>query len=285
MISYHPNENINYNKPWDYVTGNRAVDVFDLERIAECVKRFFWSPIVFKQGHRCQDNFLTSHFCAMDFDDLDMSLQEAMDAFQDCNVIIGTTKSHQRVKGGVVCDRFRVIIPWEKPINDLLTYKYNMSLVAQRYPLDKKATDGARGFWPCNEIVMLQQGPDYECQEVITDFDRLQYEDTLGGANHIKIYNKMLENKRKGIMPRNVAKWLDCVIPIGERNEACYRLARDLYVTKLERDAEAVYRFIIESKTYAATEITRKLDMEIRARIKSGQKKAKSIVENIRKYS
>ena len=75
---------------------------------------------------------------------------------QDHKGIIATTRNHRKEKNGVICDRFRLVIPFDKPITDLETYKYNMRLALDRWPwIDKNALDGARFFFPSNKVIYL----------------------------------------------------------------------------------------------------------------------------------
>ena len=93
----------------------------------------------------------------MDFDDGELSLAQATEnVFSDHIHIIGTTRNHQKPKGTKPpCDRFRVAIPFDKPIHNLYTYKHNLGLVADRYPVDRSMCDGADYFFPCQKIISI----------------------------------------------------------------------------------------------------------------------------------
>lgn len=63
------------------------------------------------EGHRKKDNFIQGqNMIAFDIDE-GLTLREAIQKLTNYKYIIYTTKSHQREKNGIVCDRFRIILP------------------------------------------------------------------------------------------------------------------------------------------------------------------------------
>lgn len=133
------------------------------EHIERTLCRFIWSPIKWRDGIRKESHFLGSLVCALDFDSPNTSLEWARETFKEYDVIIGTTKSHQKEKKGIVCERFRVVLWFTEPITDLALYKHNMVLLIQKYGADKACNDGARFFFPCTEIVESHGG---KCVEI-----------------------------------------------------------------------------------------------------------------------
>lgn len=120
-----------------------------------------WSQLIWKDGVRLSENFLECHYLALDFDDGKWSLQDAVNFCQKHKYahIIGTTKSHQIVKGTKpACDRFRMVIPWESVITDSAAYRHNMSKLAKKIPIDTQALDLARSFLPCRDIISYGAG-------------------------------------------------------------------------------------------------------------------------------
>lgn len=77
-----------------------------------------YSPFIFNNDYRKSDNYLqnVSNCIVLDFDDgfTREEFKSMMDGFM---FSIGTTKSHMKDKNGLVCERFRVIIPTETAIN------------------------------------------------------------------------------------------------------------------------------------------------------------------------
>lgn len=122
-----------------------------------------WSPCIWNFGKRLKANFVEAHFLALDFDEPgEETLEELNQGLQDHKRIIATTKSHQKEKAGLICDRFRLIIPFDKPITDLKTYEYNIQLALKRYSwADSSAKDAARFFYPSKEILYCDTQSEY----------------------------------------------------------------------------------------------------------------------------
>lgn len=128
--------------------------------ITECC----WSPIVWKNNYAKTDNFLTSNFLVLDFDEPgDETMEQINNSFSDHKRIIATTKSHQKDKNGMICDRFRLIIPFNETITDYRTYKATYQKALVRFPwADKSCLDGARFFYPCNEIIYIDRESEFK---------------------------------------------------------------------------------------------------------------------------
>ena len=115
-----------------------------------------WSGCLWQGGYRAERNFIRSDLAVLDFDDGTWTIADAqaMLAHSDLGGLIGTTKSHQLAKKNQpACDRFRLVIPWQRPITDLRTYRQNMERLVEMLPVDKACKDGARFFFPCTAIV------------------------------------------------------------------------------------------------------------------------------------
>lgn len=147
MISYHPTAR----EAREAVTG-----FIQIEAVEMAMSSGIWAGICWRGGRRKEAEFIFSDVCVMDFDDGQMTLDEAVKTFTDCEHWIGTTRSHQKAKGDrAPCDRFRVAIPWVSRIDDLRTYKFNMIEMTKRYPVDPQCKDAARLFYPCVELVSV----------------------------------------------------------------------------------------------------------------------------------
>jgi len=240
MISFHPDTRDVYaaNR---YRSGFRAVDTDDVDRIAKCMSTFNWSPIVWKDGIRNQSNFISCNWLVFDFDDPDMSLETAKQSFCDCIHVIGTTRNHQRDKNGVICDRFRVAIPFELPIPALRAYRYTMQKYMQVYPVDDSCKDGGRLFFPCKEIVSVEP-------EGFTADPYLDVPDEFERYDP----NRLERCKANGVMPISVRWFLKNKIDIGSRNNKAYGVARDLL--KLGYSKDQAFELIAQSPTYKGIE-------------------------------
>lgn len=258
MLSYHPLAP-DTTTPNAYWRGFKGVDVDDVERLAKAVTSHVWSPIVWADGVRGQDHYRAANWCVLDFDSGEMSLAEAMKLFCDTEHFIGTTKSHQKNKGGVVCDRFRVAMRFETTITDVRVYRWNMHQILERYPCDKSCKDGARFFWPCQAVAHKEpEGYLVEVDDDVPDwFDRPR---TFAG------------HRASGVIPAWAAATLASVIPVGERNPTIYRLAKDL--AKIGMEADEIVERVLQSPTYRGEVVAGRLLREIEKTVANGHRKA-----------
>ncbi|AUR97297.1 coil containing protein [Vibrio phage 1.238.A._10N.261.52.F10] len=74
-------------------------------------KGVHWCNHNFMEKHRCKENAIPEfNMVVLDVDD-GVSLETAQLLLKDYEALFYTTKSHQIDKNGVVCDRFRVVLP------------------------------------------------------------------------------------------------------------------------------------------------------------------------------
>lgn len=148
---YNPNSHI-YVKDW----------VQAPEKLSTTIVTAVWSPILFRGGRRKSENFMYADWLVLDFDDGELSLDQAIhNQFCDSFHVIGTTKSHQKIKGTQgACDRFRVCLLFEERITDYETFKHNMRHYTKLYGADMQCQDLARQYYPCQEIksVLYEEG-------------------------------------------------------------------------------------------------------------------------------
>lgn len=233
MISYH------YAKDQTgaaYARGFKTADTNDVMRLSTAICGWVWSPCVWTGGVRRQENFTRADWCVLDFDDGEMGLEEACETFCDMVHLIGTTRSHRKEKGGPPCDRFRVLLKFDRPVTDLREYRYNMKKIIARYPADPAPKDGARFFFPCTMIVQAaSEGYTEELLPVPDNFER----PNLG---RFRAYGKA------GVLPPKVRYSLMTTVPVGHRNPTWYGVAKDL--TRCGLSEVEIIDLIVSSKTY-----------------------------------
>ena len=109
-----------------------------------------YSPSFFKDDHRSNSNYLGGNeVIFLDIDD-GLTIAQAKDMFSDLDAIIVTTKSHQKEKNGIVCDRFRVVIRLDEPMNlSSDEYRSAMTTIFNYFGsvADKQTSDPARFFF------------------------------------------------------------------------------------------------------------------------------------------
>lgn len=135
----------------------------NMSMLAEIVTTCVWSPIVWEQGARNSKHFAHASFMVLDFDEPgDESMADVNNALSDHKRIIALTKSHMKQKNGVICERYRLVIPFNNVITDLNLYKHNMDCALKKYPwADQACKDGARFFYPCSKIVYVDRMAEY----------------------------------------------------------------------------------------------------------------------------
>ncbi len=232
MISYHL-EPADRAKPWKYSSKFKVAEVHYLPRVANCLKSFVWSGIVWKRGERLSSNFEMSDFAVFDFESYAYPLAQALRDFCDTQHVIGTTHNHQVAKGGhPPVDRFRILVPWKTRIIERDVYEFNMKFLTEKYPMDPVCKDAARFFYPCKEIVSIQT--DGEVLDV--------YPPTKNTPRRSSAY----DNKR--LVPPWAHFHLNNIVPTGERSVTFHRVAKDLVrcgFTHME-----IEKMIVQSATY-----------------------------------
>lgn len=100
-----------------------------------------------RDGRRLNDNALPTSILALDFDSPNCpQMTSVMAYFQGCDYVAYTTRSHQINKKGVTCDRYRIVLALDKPIEP----ESMASIVhyfTDRWNGDASTFDGARFFF------------------------------------------------------------------------------------------------------------------------------------------
>ena len=183
-----------------------------VSQIKDVMTRTSWSGIVWKDGYPKEINFISAEIAVFDFDNGE-SLEKALSIFSSFAHIIGTTKSHQKEKNKIVCDRFRVAIPFESIITDVKKYRWTMRQLTAKYGSDGACIDGARTFLPCKEIVSIKD-----------------MGDKLPVFNPPVYKKPAFDEKRYKELPLSnfVCSIMRFGSPPGERNKNCFRACLEL---------------------------------------------------------
>ncbi len=258
MISFHT-DTANIGKEWAYAHDFRWAPVSDFSRLANGISTYAWGPCRWAHGHRHGLNFLEAHLFGLDFDNGAMTLEDAANVFCDSTHIIGTTKSHGVEKNGRICDRFRVILKFERPLSDPDVYRATVAHYINKYDCDPACKDAGRFFWPCREIVSVVA--DGYAQELKAPVPR-----------PVVDYSIYREFKQ---MPR----WIEGVIkfgaPPGKRNTTCMKVGK--YLTLCGFAPEEIVALIRTSPIDLAIE-------EIEAAVRNGVEYGKAeLIKNGRK--
>lgn len=139
------------------------IEPCDLKLLAKVIRKFMWSPGVFRDNQRCNANFLYSDFIGFDVDNDPKhefySLEQAINDWQDSECIIALTRNHMKPKIKTnrelpAVPRFRIITRWDSRITDAETFTYTVERFLKAHgQYDSTCKDAARMFYPCSEIV------------------------------------------------------------------------------------------------------------------------------------
>lgn len=130
----------------------KNIEVINPDELLQAITSYAWSPIVFKDCKRKADNFLESGCVALDIDGT-TSISKAMEVLTKLNylAILGTSTSH-KLDG---LDRFRILLPLNKVINNPTHYKSTISYIVNLFYCDTKCTDLARFFFGCKYTTIV----------------------------------------------------------------------------------------------------------------------------------
>ena len=128
-----------------------AVDFSDTEILKEIFKYDF-SPSVFKDGYRRNENFTSTNLLSIDIDE-GVSISQFRQIFKDYRYILATSRNHQKTKKDKpACDRFHAFFPVHT-ITDAQEVRAKLKTLSDLYPfIDKQATDAARFFYGNPEV-------------------------------------------------------------------------------------------------------------------------------------
>ena len=215
MISWHKSKSERMVAKGWHILDEDPFDGWTVKYLEKCICRTIWSPIKYREGIRLESHFLGAMVCALDFDGPDTPLSWARETFKDYDVIIGTTKSHQKAKNGITCDRYRVLLWFKEPITELALYKHNMGLLINKHGADKACKDGARFFFPCVEIVESHGGAMLDIKPLplavennLPRYDKpkpsyfgIKAEPAPSGERNKKVFAAACEMRRRGLDP------------------------------------------------------------------------------------
>lgn len=239
-------------------SGFESVD-FDANK--KSITETIWSPIVFKDGVRSEDNFLSASLCCLDFDG-GISLAELSSQLEIAGFffVAAPSRNHQVSKNGSEpTDRFRLILKFENTIKDLRTYRYNMKLWIDHFGSDKSCRGGAQIFFPSKEIYAESDGDTLPVEIPPHEFEN----DTL-----LKFQLEDHSKRPTRKIPTHMWRFLNHGETFGGgRNVSCYVTALHL-LAKGYRPSQVYTRLLL-----APFDRTDFSDGEIKTAVRSAEKK------------
>lgn len=209
----------------------RQLDAFSAADLAKVMANYAWSPITWADGHRLASNMLLANWVAIDIDDgggRSPSLADIRGMVSAYCHVIGTTKSHGLEKNGITCDRYRVAIALDGFCEECAVYKRICNHFIERFNADRACSDAGRFFWPCTNIISMQEYGDR------FDFAPFLAEPAVPkppAAEILQASGSGLSYERR--KERIEAFRSTGAFTEGTRNEAIYRHACDLYFDRI----------------------------------------------------
>lgn len=142
------------------------------EKAKEVFSSSDWTPGIFRDGKRSNENFMESACIAIDIDNTTasrMSIDDFKAEFVDYEYWICTSRNHGKEKKNrhgnyPAADRFHAVFPLESTIKTPHEYTEFIEAMISHYPaIDKGAKDGARFFYGYDGTeVLYNQGRFYQ---------------------------------------------------------------------------------------------------------------------------
>lgn len=212
---------------------NSTIEAADFYELAIIIKQQPWAPGKYKGNQRLNKTLESMRLLVLDVDEK-CTLKDALEYFKDYKHIIATTKSHQKEKNGVVCDRFRVILDMGQPVTSDPEYKSAWFAAKAKWPfIDKQCNDSARFFFPSNDIVSINKLE-----------DGLLFTERVAAPPPAPKRAEVKANGKKGKLSASTKDFLVNGAPGGEWHgrffKACVDLKEQLYsedeaITQLEK--------------------------------------------------
>lgn len=125
--------------------------------VTEVITKNAISACLYNGGYRAAKNFICADLCILDFDK-GLTVKEAVVLFSEYRCLIAASKSHQKNKDGVTCDRFRVVLWFDDVIDDASDFVFTMKTYIKNFGSDASACDAGRFYFPCTEVLHYHDG-------------------------------------------------------------------------------------------------------------------------------
>lgn len=227
MFSYHLDSR-NVLSHFKYSKGFKQFDdLGSVKYVTAAISKYVTSPIVWNHGYRSSSNWKYADWIVLDIDD-GLTMESAYDNIKSYTHVMGTTKSHQKSKGGrPPCDRFRVWLKLEGRCEKLLDYSSTVRKWARLLEGDQQAVDGARKFLPCVKIVSARNGNSVRIEEAP------------------RPVIKTFKTDIRRYIPKFIESMLSSGVPDGQRNYSCYVVGK--YLTNNGFGVDEVVNMIMSS--------------------------------------
>jgi hypothetical protein len=136
---------------------DEEIEYSSVEELGAIIIGESWAPALFTERKRLIKNLISIDLLVLDVDD-GCTLDEAKEKFKDYKHIIATSRSHQKEKNGVICDRFRVVLFLSEPLSSDDDFKATWTRASKLFPfIDPACKDSARFFYPSPGITSINR--------------------------------------------------------------------------------------------------------------------------------
>lgn len=185
-----------------------------INEVAQYISEYPWAPGIFAGKIRNNKTLESIQLLVLDVDE-GCTLEQAKKIFAPLKHIIGTSKSHRAEKNGIVCDRFRVILFLPEAVTTDEEFKAYWFAAFDKWPfIDKACKDSARFFFPCTEIVSVNESG--------IEFTEIKVQQPVVDKSKPNI-----GNNQKGRLSQATKDFIAFGAPSGEWHHALFKAAAD----------------------------------------------------------
>ena len=133
------------------------------KEFARTIEKIAWSPFQFGPGQSPKGLDASNHYRALDFllpeqhipilaldvDNGNPTLKEAIQICKDLNWrhLVAKSRNHQKDKGGLVCDRYRIVFFLKTPLTQKQSYEIFWKAILKRFPTIDESCGGCDRFY------------------------------------------------------------------------------------------------------------------------------------------
>ncbi len=136
-----------------------TVEIKNFNGLLKFICESDYSGSTFQNNHRSLDDFVSTELAIIDIDS-NLSIQDALNRLNGYRYILATTKSHQKVKktkaGKEIpaCDRFRIILFFDKLVTNHRDFKHSYLTLCELFPeLDSSCAEASRFFYKSDKVI------------------------------------------------------------------------------------------------------------------------------------
>ncbi|MEI6848004.1 MAG: hypothetical protein WCK32_08245 [Chlorobiaceae bacterium] len=206
-----------------------------LDQLAEMVRSAGqYAATAFNNGYRDARHALPgAELIILDYDN-GITLAEAKTLFSQYMGMIATTRNHQKEKHGVICDRFRVILPARKPVMlDGAAFSAMMKEVIAHYGADRACSDISRMYFghPDSEVVFLDGWKLFDWQPFYNSAQDKERQRT----HQKRTFTQRSSGDRKAAqLDKAIQTFMQNNFVIGARNDTLYKVAHWLHDEQID---------------------------------------------------